>query len=288
MTKALTTYMKSLVPDQVDRQKVSARRSRVETALKQAGLDLIRMYESGSFSHGTGIAKKSDVDYMAWLSIDDQTQRPSTILRKMRDALEYSDAQITSVSISSPTVQIRYTSEPHFEVVPGFLHSYTDGEPMVFQIPGRSDEWVNSSPSSHNKYVSDVNDRLGKKAKPLIRLVKAWRYGNAVPVSSFYLEMRTAKYLSEKDSVVYSVDLEYAMRAILNRKVADLNDPANAKVGRIPACSSEEKRRVTAQALSLAVDSLDAAHELAHSGEWLGYYIAMRDVFPDFPYAEGW
>ncbi len=50
-------------------------------------------------------------------------------------------------------------------------------------------------PKQHNTYVNSVNAKLGGGAKRLARQLKVWKYQRSVPVSSCYLEMRSAKYL---------------------------------------------------------------------------------------------
>ena len=44
--------------------------------------------------------------------------------------------------------------------------------------------------------------------KPLIRFLKAWKYFQNVPVSSFYLELRIAKYTEGETSIIYAIDLK--------------------------------------------------------------------------------
>ena len=62
--------------------------------------------------------------------------------------------------------------------------------------------WIDTAPAAHLGYVNAINKEanVASGAKKLARLIKAWKYYNNVPVSSFYLEMRAAKYLSDETS----------------------------------------------------------------------------------------
>jgi len=148
----------------------------------------------------------------------------------------------------------------------------------VYWIAGRGDEWVLSAPGAHLAYVNRQNDRLGKKVKPLVRLVKAWKHNVGAPVSSFYLEMRTAEYAAKETVIVYDVDLVRVMNVIVDADARDMNDPAHI-VGRIPACASDEKRRRTMGMLSTAISELRAADAAKAVGDRHAYWLAMRSVF---------
>lgn len=286
MTAALTEYLKTLVPAAPDRTLVACRRKKIEDALKASSLGMHRIIESGSFSHGTGIAQKSDVDYMVSLR-GSKTDLPSSTLAKMKTVISGADSAIRDVRVASPTVQVTYWGGgPDFEIVPGFLREASKGG-FIYDIPGRRDEWLLSSPESHKQYVNDINDQLSKKVKPLIRLVKAWKHGAGAPVSSFYLEMRTAAYASRSNSINFDSDLLCALRTILASGLADMNDPV-VRIGRIPACSSLANKATTMSALKSAVASLQAAQDYALAGRWVEYFYAMRVVYPDFPYESGW
>lgn len=278
----LESYANSLVPPTYDRTEASARRSVVQEALRRSTLAVNSMFESGSWSHGTAIKAKSDVDYMA-VATGNRPIRPSTALTTAKVAISDCDWKITSVAVSSPVVQVRYYAPPNFEIAPAWYKGETEGWD-VYWIGGRGDEWVESAPAAHLAYVSRQNDRLGKKVKPLVRLLKAWKYNVGAPVSSFYLEMRAAEHAAGESIIVYEYDLRSVMRKIITADARDMNDLAHI-VGRIPACSSDEKRRSTVRLLNSAVSSLDKAVAARERGDQSDYWVAMRDVFgSDYPW----
>ena len=272
----LEKFVASLVPPTFDRATVSERRSALESAAK-AKMSCAGFAESGSWSHGTSIAGLSDVDYMAFMSGSARPVLPSTALANMKAALGGSHWSITSLAISSPTVKVGFHRPPNFEVVPAYY--YRDhGDVRVFRIPGPGDEWVESIPAAHNKYVSDINDRLNKKLKPLVRLVKAWKYAQQVHVSSFYLEMRTARRMNDETTIIYDIDLRSVFRALALGEMRDMNDPLGI-VTRIPATSSEANRRSALRATQEARDRLEVAEVARQAGDKSEYWCNMAAVF---------
>jgi len=278
----LELFANGLAPAPYDRTEASTRRSVVESAMRRSSLGVSSMFESGSWSHGTAIKAKSDVDYMA-VATSVRPTRSSSALTAAKSAIEGCDWKITSVRVSSPVVQVIYYTPPNFEIAPAWYKGKTSGYD-VYWIAGRGDEWVESAPAAHLDYVNRQNERLARKVKPLVRLIKAWKYNVGAPVSSFYLEMRTAEHCAGESVIIYDIDLRSVMRKIANAEARDMNDPARI-VGRIPACSSDEKRRETLRRLNSAISSLDAAAAARERGDRSAYWQAMYSVFgSDYPY----
>lgn len=278
----LDRYAKTLAPPAYDRTEASARRTLVQDALRRSTLAVKSMFESGSWSHGTAIKANSDVDYMA-VATGARPTYPSSALSSAKRAIENCDWKITSVGVSSPVVQVKYYTPPYFEIAPAWYKGKTSGWD-VYWIGGRRDEWVESAPAAHLDYVNTHNDRLYKELKLLVRLMKAWKYHVSAPVSSFYLEMRTAEHAAGEKVIVYELDMCQVMRKIVNANGRDMNDPAHI-VGRIPACSSDEKRRIVIRQLNAAIGSLEAAESARAREDRAGYWVAMREVFGgDYPW----
>lgn len=280
--QTLSVYAGSLAPAGYDRTEASARRSVVQGALRNSSLRVTSMFESGSWTHGTSIKAKSDVDYMA-VATGRRPFWPSSALDTAKTAVKGCDWKIKDVRVSSPVIGITYYTQPDFEVAPAWFKERIGGFD-VYWIAGRQDEWVLSAPGAHLAYVSQQNDRLGKKVKPLVRLLKAWKHNVGAPVSSFYLEMRTAEYASGETLIVYDIDLRNVISSMVTAGARDMNDPAHI-VGRIPACASGEKRRRTLGMLSTALSSLRTADEARAAGDRQAYWLAMRNVFgSDYPW----
>jgi hypothetical protein len=276
----LASFAEGLAPPAFDRTTVSERRRILEDAAK-ANTSCVGFFESGSWSHGTSIKGKSDVDYMAFIPSSARPVLPSTALASMKTALDGAHWSISSLRISSPTVKVAFYNPPNFEVVPAYYDRECGGVD-VFRIPGPNDVWIESIPSAHNNYVSEINDRLSKRLKPLVRLVKAWKYEHQVPVSSFYLEMRTARAMSDETTIVYDIDLRSIFRALVLGQMRDMNDPLGI-VSRIPSTSSETNRAAALRAAETASSHLELAKAAQEASDRAAYWRNMTAVF-DYNY----
>lgn len=278
----LDGFAASLVPPAPDRSTVSERRDAIENAVK-AKTASVGILESGSWSHGTSLKGFSDVDYMSWIPGTETPTLPSTALSSLKQAISGAHWSIKELRISSPTVKVTFYQPPHFEIVPAYYKGKQQ-EISVFRIPGPNDEWIESIPIAHNSYVSDINDRLGKKVKTLVRLVKAWKYSQSVPVSSFYLEMRTVQYSSGESTIIYDMDLRSVLRKLVLGEMRSMNDPLGI-VPRIPATSSEANRITALRLAREAVGHLEAAEAAQENGDRSAYWSHMYSVYgPDYPY----
>lgn len=274
----LNAYAASLAPPSYDRTKASARRAKVEQALRSSSLRIASIFESGSWTHGTAIKKKSDVDYMA-IATSARPMHPSSSLATAKTVLAGCDWNVRNVSVSSPVVSVRYATPPHFEIAIAWYKEKVSGYDLYW-IGGRGDDWVLSAPRAHLDYVSQQNERLDKRVKPLVRLLKAWKRHVDAPISSFYIEMRTAEYCSHENTILYDIDLQKVMSAINGAEARDMNDPKRI-VGRIPACGSDDKRRRTLTMLRNATSSLRRANDAKQRYDRRAYWQAMRSIFGD-------
>lgn len=286
MTNSLDAYILNLVPASYDREITKLRREKIISTLQNSDLDYSTLWEIGSFSHGTGIRDHCDVDYMVTFGVG-KTVLPSSFLTSLKKVLDTADSYIYNVKISSPALRVEYFSGPIFEIVPGFIGDVS-GKFNTYDIPGPSDKWIDSAPEAHFQYVNDANDVLSKKVKSLVRLLKAWKYANSIPISSFYLEMRVAEYSLDESSIIYDIDLDSVFHYLINKDLADMNDPMGY-VGRFSPCSSEADRLTCLAAMKRAVVALEAAEAYKDAGSYLDYWLKMVEVFPAFPYeSESW
>lgn len=234
-------FLKRLTPTQAQRDAGASHRAAVKAAL-EANLDMRRFYETGSFSHGTGVRGHSDID--ALVSIGNTKPGSSyTALTWVKDALEARFPN-TSVGIRRPAVVINFAGGYEtWEVIPGFLTCRGGKNQFIYDIPGPNTgaAWIDSAPKEHLTYVNSCNVTPNKSdAKGLARLVKAWKYYCNVPVSSFYLEMRCAQYVSRLSHYVHVWDVCQVLESLNSLKLAAMNDPSGL-TGRINACSSDAK-----------------------------------------------
>lgn len=124
---------------------------------------------------------------------------------------------------------------------------------------------MNASPDAHNDYVRALNAMHSGQVKRLIRYVKAWKYFREVPINSFYLEMRTAKYAAGESSIIYSIDVKNVLRNILNGGLARMQDPTGIG-GYIYPCKTDIKHEDALSKLETAVTRAEKAREAEEAG----------------------
>ena len=255
------TFLSRLVPLASEREAASKHRASVESSLRNR-LEVRLFRESGSFNHGTGVRANCDVDLL--VSLKTKPESSDTALRWVREALSASFPK-TAVQVRRPAVIVQFNSgKEAWEIIPGFRSGGTDILP-IYQIPGVPSGWLESAPTAHLSYVTNVNKAPAGGAKKLARLMKAWKYYNAVPVSSFYLEMRAAKYMSDEKSFIPIYDVCKLFERLYDQKLAAMNDPLGM-TSRFFACSTTPKAEEALSKLHTAATRARKALE-AHRKE---------------------
>jgi len=195
VAQGFDAFLEQLVPLASQRTAAGRHRASVEASIENA-LTVNRYRETGSFHHGTGVRHHADVDLLVSIG-NPEPQSSDTALAWLSNALKATFPS-TAVYVRRPAVVVDFVAgAERWEIIPGFLRNRTKDAPYVYNIPGAASGWMTSAPAEHLTYVNDVNAIGGITggAKKLARLVKAWKYYNDVPISSFYLEMRAAQYL---------------------------------------------------------------------------------------------
>ncbi|HWZ65388.1 MAG TPA: nucleotidyltransferase [Patescibacteria group bacterium] len=254
-----------LIPSDSERDKAASHRQTIYDKL-DARYGLYRMFQSGSFKHGTGISGHSDVDYFASL----KSVRPEhsySILNSVRDTLQERFPS-TYIHVSRPAVVLEFgQGYERVEIIPAYaVGSVGDTDNMKFKIPGVLEEWLESTPEAHLAYVnsSDINVPSGS-TKNLTRLVKAWKCYRDVPISSFYLEMRAAAYMRVQKSYIPWLDLYYLLKSLSDSGLVAMNDPTG-NTGRIYPCSSDAKHADAVSRLSTALTRAEHAKDYLAGG----------------------
>lgn len=274
-------FLAKLTPSTTETEAAKKHRASIEQCLKN-NFDLRRFWRIGSLGNGTSISGHSDTDYMA--SLGDLTSNSNASLQKTKNVLAERFPN-TGVAVRCPAVKVPFgaLAQESTEVVPGDLVSTKPH--FVYDIPDCNGGWMKTSPDAHNAYVRGVNDNHSRKVKPLIRFTKAWKYYQSVPISSFYLEMRVAKYCAGESSIIYCLDIEYFLRRMLNGKLVNIQDPAGVS-GYIKPCSSDATHEDALSKLRTAVTRAQKANEAKKDGdikkafEWWDRLYADR--FPSY------
>lgn len=248
----------------VETATAKSHRASIEACLKN-NFGLSRFTRIGSFGNGTNINNHSDVDYLACLPASVLTKTSTASLTKVKNALN-TRFHSTNIKVSAPAVVCPFGTQKSedTEVVVAFYIKERNGF-NVYGISNCNDGWMEISPDAHNEYVSKVDKKHGGRVKPLIRFIKAWKYFANVPISSFYLEMKVAKYADNESSIVYDIDVKQILEMLNNDGLSRMQDPTVVS-GYISPCTTDAFKRDALSKLSTATTRAKKAR-MAESNE---------------------
>lgn len=269
----LESLIRSMSPNEAARSDAAKHRKKIEEWLK-TDLGILRMRETGSWHHGTALDGFSDVDY--FVSMRDS--RPSSSITALEDLRASLSRGIPGayVSIDRPAVRLRYFEDgPDVEITPAYIRETDD-----YDIPDPGGTgWIRSNPAVHLEYVDHAQQETDSRAKGLIRLVKTWKSCNNVPLSSFYLEMRTAQYALNNKPIIYDWDLRDFFKSLANSGLREMNDPTNYG-RRIATGTSNLVESITAKyAVEEAARLARLAREAAEDSDHYTAIYHLRTLF---------
>ena len=209
-----------------------------------ATFGMTAFFRTGSFGAGTNVRQHSDVDYFAVIPRGSLKQDSSRSLAEVASALRERFPQ-TGIRVDSPGVRISFGLDgaEATEIVPVDLTGSTLLGFRQFDMPDGSGGWKFSAPESHNAYVNGIDTKHGGKAKALVRFIKAWKYIRGVPVKSFYLEMKLARYMSDESQIIYDIDLRRVIFDMWQDGLAAIPDPRFPNDGFfISPCNTKAQR----------------------------------------------
>ena len=277
-------FLQKLTPSNYETDAAKRHRTSIEQCIK-SNFGLRRFWRIGSFGNGTSISGYSDVDYMASIPTENLNPNSTASLTKLRNSLANRFPN-TGVRTSCPAVVVPFGTDAKetTEVTPAdYLR--TTNSLKIYDIPDCSGNWMDASPDAHNAYVRSIDNDLSSKVKPLIRFIKAWKYFQNVPISSFYLELRVAKYASNESSILYSIDVKHVFVLLNNVGLAQIRDPSGIS-GYISPCKSSTdlstaKSKVST-ALSRATKACEAEQRdnIKEAFDWWDKLFAYR--FPSY------
>jgi hypothetical protein len=281
-------FRKRLTPSSVESEAAKSHRNSIKTRLEQDFSYLKRFTRIGSFGNGTSVSGFSDVDYLACLPTSVLTTSSTYSLQKVRDSLA-ARFPYTDVHVDCPAVVCPFgtSAAETTEVVPADYVGESSGY-KVYDIADRSGGWMRASPDAHNDYVSSQDTRLNGRVKPLIRFIKAWKFARAVPISSFYLELRVAKYASAEKVIVFDIDVKNILCQLRDCSLANLQDPTGVG-GYIPACRTPVQRVDALSKLNNAATRAEKARDatrlsrISDAFDW--WRLVYDDWFPTYYYS---
>ncbi|GEN29655.1 hypothetical protein HVA01_33010 [Halovibrio variabilis] len=289
VNKGFRDFHRVLIPRSYESGKASSHKSSITRRL-ELKFYLTQLFYSGSANNGTSISGHSDVDFFASIPTKKLKNHSSSSLREVKESLQVRYPS-TSVYVDSPAVVLDFGSGSWdtAEVIPADYLRKTTENKNVYHIPDGSGGWLESSPNTHNAYVTAQNNRLGKNLKPLIRFVKAWKYYNNVPISSFYLELRIAKLMEAESTIVYDIDVNSILKKLFDCDLAPIRDPKGIS-GLISSCSSYANKETALSKLQSAKIRAQKAREAESSGNIREAFAWWDKVFsgkfPSYYYYE--
>jgi hypothetical protein len=268
LEQGFETFLGWLIPLNSEHDKAKSHKDSVKSCMEN-NFKCHTFFETGSFGNSTGVRHYSDTDYFAACPSKEVFTDSSYTLRKVKEALQKTFWKTENIEVKTPAVQIpfgTYSSET-LEVTPctfNGLVSTPVGEKASYDIADFNGGWIKSSPPAHKAYVKREDERLKGKLKPLIQLVKAWKFYNNVPITSFYLELRVTKYAEGEKSIVYDIDLKRIMTHLNSIDLASIQDPMGIS-GLVPACSTDAKKQDASSKLSTGLSRAEKAYEYRES-----------------------
>jgi len=131
---------------------------------------------------------------------------------------------------------------------------------------------------SNNEYVRVVDERRQGRVKPLIRLIKAWKFFNSAPIQSFYLEMYVTKYASDENAIIYPIDVRNILENLAIECLPTLVDPMGIS-GSIEPCSSISNQSDALSRLRTAADRAQKATSAEYQGNIRGALGWWNELF---------
>ena len=279
-------FLASLTPSGVESAAATGHRASIEACLKN-NFVLNRLFRTGSTGNGTSISGYSDVDYFASLGTNDLSDNSTYTLTTVRDALDKRFPN-TGVRVNCPAVKVPFgtVASETTEVVPADCVAQAGNQKyLVYDIPDCKGGWMRSSPDAHNDYVRAIDNKHTGKVKPLIRFVKAWKFFKQVPISSFYLELRVAKYADGESGISYAYDVQRVFDMLYRNNLADMQDPTGIS-GYIHACRTEtmyEDARSKLLTASARADKALDAYKKDEFKDAFGWWDLLWDgKFPSY------
>jgi Second Messenger Oligonucleotide or Dinucleotide Synthetase domain len=276
VTKAFDEFLTRLTPLESEREARAKHKDDVEAALRNS-IEIGRFLEIGSFHHGTGIRRHCDVDLLVCI----KSAKPGssdTALGWVKNALTASFPN-TRVRVSRPAVVIEFANGTEaWKVIPGFSAGRGDDNVRVYEIPGAETGWMGTAPEAHASYLDEINSigKVSGGAKKLARLAKAWRYYNEVPISSFYLEMRAAEYISGEETHIPVWDICGLLQKLDQLGLAPMKDPKTV-AGQFDPCLTPGMREEAVSKLRRGANRARKAIEAYHKEEMdeVFYYLDL-------------
>lgn len=236
-------YLKGLLANynltDADVEKVQNKRKNVEDFLrKRVGDKIDRFYYSGSYAKKTAINLDYDLDLCIYFKPDSYTS-----LRTMYEDTCKNLKDMGQIDPRNVSIRLPQGGGLSVDVVPGRLISTTSDDINLYSR--LKDTSMKSNIPKHKDVISQSDCR------PIIKLMKIWKYRRGIHYKSFALELLTIEALKNCPKDDYGNALWRVLTfAAANVETIKLIDPANGNNDVSDSITSEEKTNFKNQAAS--------------------------------------
>lgn len=165
------------------------------------GLDSTSSYSRyvGSYGRGTAIKGFSDVDMLIELPYATYARYnnylgngQSALLQEVRSSIKKTYIN-TDIGGDGQVIVVKFSDGMMFEVVPAFKNN--GGESYTYPDSNDGGSWEVTYPILEINAINELNNQYSKNVKKLVRIIKAWRNQNNVPISGMLLETLVMNFL---------------------------------------------------------------------------------------------
>jgi hypothetical protein len=241
--------------------------------------EILELICIGSFRNGTNISAYSTPDYLIRIPhssfFHDSTlalhQLRSRMLNRIQGTITISEK---SLALTSPSGQAL--------LIPAVHLAERRQDSDVFAVPGVLGTWRYSSPNAHATYLDESDKLTQGEIKPLIRLVKTWKYRRHVPLSSFYLEIFVCTMNGKWTGGSYSERLCTLLSQLAVADLHSVDDPSGIS-GEVSPCDSEillKEAMLRLHTATLQAEKAWKAEQQGHMGEALQWWSLVFNEAP--------
>ncbi|WP_242285182.1 nucleotidyltransferase domain-containing protein [Bacillus cereus group sp. BfR-BA-01394] len=181
---------------------------RCKSITKRINLDFRRIDSStlnsryvGSYGRGTSIRGFSDVDILMVLPFDMYKKYnsyvgngQSALLQAVRNSIKLTYPN-TEIGGDGQVVVVNFSDGIKFEIVPAFLKD--EGESYIYANSNNGGSWKVCKPIIEILAINEQNKMYNKKVKHLVRMMKAWKNKNNVPISGLLIETLVMNFMKD-------------------------------------------------------------------------------------------
>ena len=197
-------------------ESIRNKRSNVQDLLEKTYGSKIRMYYSGSIGKKTAISLSYDLDLCVYFPPD----RFSS-LKEMYESMRDTVRRLGAINERNVSIQLPQGSGTWIDVVPARQIAPESQEANLYARLSNSS--IKTNIPAHIKLISD------SECRPVIKLMKIWKYQNKLEFKSFALELMTIKALEQFPDKGLGERFWHTLKFVRdNIDIIKLVDPANS------------------------------------------------------------